>query len=136
MKIRCKGHKPSYANDKAAGLDVRSNTDVIIHSGQVVDIETKLAMQIPKGHFGMLVARSGLAFKHQIKLINDIGIIDEDYRNDIGVRLVNEGKDSYEIKAGDRIAQLLIIPYIQVPLLYVDELEQTERKGGFGSTGR
>lgn len=137
MKIKCKGHKPSYANEFAAGLDLRSNTDVLIHPGQKIDIESKLAMEIPEGHFGMLVARSGLAFNYQIKLINDIGIIDEDYRGNIGIRLINEGIESYKIEAGDRVAQLIIIPYEQVELKYVDELEETERgTGGFGHTGR
>lgn len=137
VKAKCTGHKPSYANNKAAGLDLRSNTDVTIEPGGIVDIESKLAIQLPSGHFGMVVARSGLSYKRQIKLINDVGIIDEDYRGNIGIRLVNEGEESYHIKSGDRIAQMIIIPYKQVELEYVDELEETERGSeGFGSTGR
>lgn len=137
MKVICKGHKPSYANDKAAGLDLRSNNDVLIHPNQIVDIDSKLAIELPEGHFGMVVARSGLSYKRQIKLINDVGIIDEDFRGDIGIRLINEGEEAYQIKAGDRVAQLIVIPYIQVKLEYVDRLEETERgSGGFGSTGR
>ena len=137
MKIKCGGHKPSYTNKYAAGLDIRSNTDILIHPGQIVDVESKLAVEIPKGHFGMVVARSGLSYKRQIKLINDVGIIDEDYRGNIGIRLINEGSESYLIKAGDRVAQMIIIPYVQVDLEYVDELEKTERgKGGFGHSGR
>ena len=137
MRIKCGGYKPSYANSNAAGLDIRANEDVSIYPGGKADIESKLSMEIPQGHFGLLVARSGLSFKHQIKLINDVGIIDSDYRGDIGIRLINEGDHSYKIIAGDRIAQLLIIPYIQAELEYVDELEETERgAGGFGSTGK
>lgn len=137
MKVKCRGYKPSYANEFAAGLDLRSNTELIIHPGRTVDIESKLAVEIPGGYFGMVVARSGLAFKHQIKLTNDIGIIDSDYRGDIGIRLINEGKESYKIKAGDRVAQMIIIPYIQAKIEYVDELEETERnENGFGSTGK
>ena len=137
MRVKCLGEKPSYANEYAAGLDIRSNEQLYIDKGEIFDIETLLAVEIPKGHFGMVVARSGLAFKHQIKLINDIGIIDEDYRGNIGIRLINEGKEPYLIEVGDRIAQLILIPYIQAELEYVDELEATERgTGGFGSTGK
>lgn len=138
MKVKCKGHKPSYANKFAAGLDLRSNNELLlITPGQVVDIETKLAVEIPTGCFGMVVARSGLAFKHQIKLINDVGIIDEDYRGNIGIRLINEGRNDYYITPGDRVAQMIIVPYIQTKLEYVDELEETERgKRGFGSSGK
>lgn len=160
MRVRCRGEKPSYVNLYAAGLDLRSNEDVVIHAkknfiemvifkirkilgkedreySNIVDLESKLAVEIPEGHFGMVVARSGLSFKHRIKLINDVGIIDEDYRGDIRLRLVNEGNEDYEIKKGDRVAQMIIIPYKQVDLVYVDELSKTERGNkGIGSTGR
>lgn len=137
MKVRCRGHKPSYANEFAAGLDLKSNEDIHLIAGHTTEIETKLAMEIPKGHFGMVVARSGLAFNHQIKLINDVGIIDEDYRGDIGITLINEGEEDYCIAEGDRVAQMIIIPYIQVNLEYVNELSETERgERGFGHSGR
>lgn len=137
MKIRCKGEQPSYANSFAAGLDLKSNEDVVIHPGQIIDIKSMLAVEIPHGYFGMIVARSGLSYKRQIKLINDVGIIDEDYRGDIGIRLINEGQEKYQIKKGDRIAQMIIVPYIQPKLVFVDELEETQRgEKGFGSTGR
>lgn len=137
MRVKCTGERPSYANEFAAGLDIRSNENTLIQPGQIEDIESKLAVEIPAGHFGMVVARSGLAFNYQIKLINDVGIIDEDYRGNIGIRLVNEGKEPYIIREGDRVAQMIIIPYIQPDLVYVDELSQTERgTGGFGHTGK
>lgn len=137
MKAVCVGAKPSYANPFAAGLDIRSNEQVHIKPGEIVDIETKLAVEIPTGYFGMVVARSGLSYKRQIKLINDVGIIDEDYRGNIGIRLINEGKEPYLIEVGDRVAQMIIIPYIQVCIEYVDKLSKTDRdKGGFGHTGR
>lgn len=137
MKIKCTGHKPSYANEFAAGLDLRSNDEVTMEPGDIVDINSELAIEIPRGHFGMVVARSGLSYKRRIKLINDVGIIDEDYRGNIGIRLINEGEESYTIKAGDRVAQMIIIPYIQPELVYVEELEETDRgASGFGSTGR
>lgn len=137
MKVVCKGEKPSYANKYAAGLDLRANEDILIKPGEIVDIKSQLAVEIPAGYFGMVVARSGLSYKHQIKLINDVGIIDEDYRGDIGIRLINEGKAEYLIKKGDRVAQMIIIPYIQPELVFVDKLSETDRgTGGFGSTGR
>lgn len=160
MRIRCRGEKPSYTNLYAAGLDLKSNNDVVIHAkknffeliwfkirrffnkesedySNIVDVESKLGVEIPKGHFGMVVARSGLSIKHQIKLINDVGVIDEDYRGDIKLRLVNEGKKDYKIKKGDRIAQMIVIPYIQPDLVFVDNLSETERGNkGIGSTGR
>lgn len=137
MKLKCDGEKPSYANEFAAGLDIRSNSEVVIKAGGTGDIETKLSVQIPSGHFGMVVPRSGIAFKHQINLINSIGIIDEDYRGELGIRLVNNSDVDYTVKAGDRVAQMIIIPYIQPTLEYVKELDETERnKGGFGSTGK
>lgn len=137
MKVKCGGYKPSYTNKYAAGLDLKSNESLVIHPGQIRDIKSMLAMELPKGHFGMIVARSGLSYKRQIKLINDVGIIDEDFRGDIGIRLINEGREPYLIEVGDRVAQLIIIPYIQVELEYVEELNETERgSGGFGHTGR
>lgn len=137
MNVVCKGEKPSYANEYAAGLDIRSNENVCIYPGYTADIKTQLAVEIPPGHFGMVVARSGLSFNHRIKLINDIGVIDEDYRGDIGIRLINEGTDPYGISIGDRVAQMIIMPYTQVRLNYTDELSETTRgAGGFGHTGK
>ena len=137
MNAVCKGEKPSYANDYAAGLDLRSNEQVDIHPGQILDIETLLAVEIPANHFGMVVARSGLSYKRQIKLINDVGIIDCDYRGNIGIRLINEGKEPYLIEVGDRVAQMIIIPYTQVKLNYVEKLSESDRGvGGFGHTGK
>lgn len=137
MKLKCNGEKPSYANEFAAGLDIRSNGEVVIKAGGTGDIETKLSVQIPAGHFGMVVPRSGIAFKHKINLINSIGIIDEDYRGELGIRLVNNSDVDYTVNDGDRVAQMIIIPYIQPTLEYVEELDETERnEGGFGSTGK
>lgn len=137
MDAVCLGEKPSYANSKAAGLDIRSNNQVYLKKGEAVEIETNLKISIPSGHFGMLVARSGLSYKHQIKLINDVGIIDEDYRGYIGVKLINEGKEDYLIEVRDRVAQLILVPYVQAEISYVDELDETDRgTSGFGSTDK
>lgn len=164
MRIKTGQHKPTYANDRAAGLDIRSAETFklkkkenffqrliraarnlvrktegkeLIEAPHISKVKTKLAVELPAGHFGMVVARSGLSVKKQIKLINDVGIIDEDYRNDIGVILVNEGPEDYEVREGDRVAQMIIVPYIQAELEEAEELSKTKRgKKGFGSTGR
>lgn len=139
MKVVCKGEKPSYTNEYAAGLDIRANNNepITIYPGEYTSVPTNLAVEIPRGHFGMIVPRSGLGFKHRITLINDVGIIDEDYRGKIGIKLVNDSNKPYMIEKGDRVAQMIIIPYIQPKLIFVDELEETERGNkGFGSTGR
>lgn len=139
MKVVCRGEKPSYANEYAAGLDLRANNEesITIMVGEYADIPTELSMEIPKGFFGLVVPRSGLGFNFRITLINDIGVIDEDYRGNIGIRLLNEGKEPYTIRRGDRVTQLIVIPYIQPKLVFADELSDTKRgKNGFGHNGR
>src|SRR5690554_115504 len=138
MKIRYEGQGPTYANENAAGLDVRANNDkpIMIQPGEWADIPTELAVEIPEGYFGMVVPRSGLGFKYRLTLINDVGVIDSDYRNNIGVRLINDGIEPYMIIKGERVAQMVIVPYTQVRLVRTDRLSITARKGGFGSTGR
>jgi dUTP pyrophosphatase len=109
----------------------------MIQPGEWADIPTELAVEIPKGYFGMVVPRSGLGFKHRITLINDVGIIDEDYRGNIGLRMVNDGDKPYIVNRGERVAQMIITPYIPPVLVFVDELDETDRgSNGFGSTGK
>jgi dUTP pyrophosphatase len=139
MKVKAGGERPSYANRHAAGLDIRANNEepITIEPGVHADIPTHLSVQLPKGHFGMIVPRSGLGFKHRITLINDVGIIDEDYRGNIGLRMVNDGDKPYIVNRGERVAQMIITPYIQPVLVFVDELDETDRgSNGFGSTGK
>lgn len=139
MKFIANGPIPFYANKYAAGLDIRASNDkpIIIYPGKWADVTTELAVEIPKGYFGMVVPRSGLGFKYRITLINDIGIIDEDYRGNIGVRLLNEGTEPYIVLKYERVAQMVIVPYIQPRLVRVSMLSKSQRgKNGFGSTGR
>jgi len=139
MQIKYEGQGPTYANENAAGLDIRANNDnpIMIQPGEWADIPTELAVEIPQGYFGMVVPRSGLGFKHRLTLINDIGIIDSDYRNEIGVRLINEGTEPYMVIMGERVAQMIIMKYEQPKLRKVEELSETQRGvKGFGSTGR
>lgn len=139
MRIRYEGQGPSYADDEAAGLDIRANNDkpIMIQPSEWADIPTELAVEIPRGYFGMVVPRSGLGFKYRLTLINDVGIVDSNYRGNIGVRLLNEGVDPYMVIKGERVAQMVIVPYIQPQLVRVKELRESVRgTRGFGSTGR
>lgn len=137
MKIDVVGEKPSYANEYSAGLDIVALEPILIQRGNVEEVTTLMRVEIPKGHFGMIVIRSSLGYNHQITLVNNVGIIDEDYRGNIGIKLINNGGKDYQIEKGDRVAQMIIVPYIQPQLEFVDKLSKTERGiGGFGSTGR
>ena len=139
MEVKAEGIRPRYANGFAAGMDLVSNgeEDIVIPVGGQAKVPTKLKVALPRGTFGMVVPRSGISIKKGITLVNDIGIIDEDYRGEIGVILMNEGREEFTVKQGDRVAQMVIIPYVQPTLVFVDELDETERgEGGFGSTGR
>lgn len=139
MNIQAKaGTVPTRGSSEAAGLDLRSATSVLIPVGGIdkVKIPTGIKVEIPKGHFGMVVPRSGLGSKHRVTLANDVGIIDSDYRGEIFCFMVNDGIEDYRIEQYDRIAQLIIIPYTFVDLNLVEELSSTNRgEDGFGSSG-
>ena len=143
MKIKFKKVKPNaivprYATSGAAGMDLCACIDhpVIIGRGDRMLIFTGLAVELPSADYVALVyPRSGLAFKHGITLANCVGVIDSDYRGEIGVCLYNTG-EPYTINPGDRIAQLVITSVAQPEIEEVDELSDTIRgMGGFGSTG-
>ncbi len=131
---------PGYATEGSAGLDLIACIDapVVIEPQQVKMIPSGIAVEIPDpGMAGMVYARSGLAYKHSIGLANGVGVIDSDYRGEIGCLLQNNGKKSYTVQPGDRIAQLVFMSVIQAEIILTDELSTTERgSGGFGSTGR
>lgn len=100
-------------------------------------VNTGIAVEIPKGYFGAVFARSGLATKQGLRPANCVGVIDADYRGDVMVALYNDSTEPREVQVGDRIAQLVIIPYISPDLEVVSELSDTNRgDGGFGSTGK
>lgn len=101
-------------------------------------MRTGLAVELPEGHAGLVVPRSGLALKHGISLVNAPGLIDPGYRGEIGVLLLNtDPAEVFRIEPGDRIAQLLVVPFSAVEVESVDRLGDSERgEGGFGSTGR
>ena len=141
MKIKIKsisGILPEYETEGSAGMDVRAYTeeDIVIKPGKRVLVPTGLLMEIPKGCEAQIRARSGLAIRNGITMINGIGTIDSDYRGEIKIPLVNLGDESFVIKNGDRIAQMVISRYETVSWEKVSEVGETIRgNGGFGHTG-
>ena len=135
---------PSYETPGAAGADLRANlkpedraTGFILDPMRRAIIPTGLRVEIPAGFEMQIRPRSGLAFKHGISLPNTPGTIDSDYRGPLGVLLVNLGSEPYTIHHGDRIAQMVVAPVVQVGFRVVESLSDTARgAGGFGSTGR
>ena len=128
---------PSYASHGAAGLDVVSAEDVTLAPGERHAVATGFAIAIPPGHEVQVRPRSGLALKHGITCLNTPGTIDEDYRGEVKVILANLGNEPFEVRRGERIAQLVPAPVLKADFDEVDVLEETHRgAGGFGSTGR
>jgi dUTP pyrophosphatase len=130
---------PSYASQFSAGCDLYALTDgdIIIKSGETVLIHTGIALEIPVGFAGLIYARSGLATKKGLAPANKVGVIDADYRGEIMVALHNHSNEDRIIENGERIAQLVITPFLKADFNEVEELEETTRgAGGFGSSGR
>ena len=132
------GILPTYATDGASGLDLRAFIDEPITLAPMERrlIPTGLFVQIPEGYEGQIRARSGLAIKHGIGLVNSIGTIDSDYRGELKIPMIHFGNESFTISNGDRVAQLVIAAYERVEPIIVSELDDTDRgEGGFGHTG-
>ena len=131
---------PTCGTSKSAGYDLYACIDqysVIIEPHKDIKIGTGLAIELPDGYFGAIYIRSSLATKQGLKLTNSVGIVDSDYRGEYIVALYNDSDESCIITSGDRIAQLIVTPYMPVEFEEVDELSDTERgDGGFGSTGK
>ncbi len=130
---------PSYATIGAAGLDIRANLSesIILKSFERKLIPTGLFLEIPDGFEVQIRPRSGLAFKHGVTVLNSPGTIDADYRGEVGVLLINLSQENFEITHGERIAQMVVAPYIQANWTETEILSETNRgAGGFGSTGK
>jgi len=131
---------PHFATAGAAAMDLCACVDeaVTLGAGQRALIPTGIAIALPDpGYVALVFARSGLGIKRGVCLSNGVGVIDSDYRGEIGVGLVNLSDEAYTVQPGDRIAQLMVVPVVQPALSFVEELDETERgRGGFGSTGR
>ena len=129
---------PKYATKGSAAVDLCAavDTPVTLEPGERTLVPTGIALSIPEGYVGIVAARSGLACKKGICLSNGIGVIDSDYRGEISVGLFNSSKESFTIECGERIAQLMFMPFAAAAFISVDSLDETERgEGGFGSTG-
>ena len=127
---------PVYATTGAAGMDVVSAEDVVIAPGARHAVATGLAVAIPHGFEFQVRPRSGLALKHGVTVANAPGTIDSDYRGELKVILINLGDAGFEVRRGDRVAQLVLAPVVRGAWVEVDTLDETARgEGGFGSTG-
>ena len=130
---------PKYGPEFSAGADLYNlnGESLTVAPGATVLVHTGIAIEIPEGYAGLIFARSGLATKRGLAPANKVGVIDADYRGEIMVSLHNHSKEAQVIEPGERIAQMVITPYIQGLFNVVEELSDTERgTGGFGSTGR
>lgn len=128
---------PCYAHEGDAGLDLFANEHVEIPPGQSRMIKTGISIQLPEETEAQVRPRSGLALKHQITVLNAPGTIDEGYRGEVGVILINHGKIPFMIEKGMKIAQMIVKPVMHVAVEEAQQLSDTHRgKGGFGSTGR
>lgn len=127
---------PTYGTEFSAGADLYSVTEVIIAPGETAFLGTGIATAIPQGLVGLVYARSGMACKRNLAPANKVGVIDSDYRGEIKVALHNHGNVPQTVQKGERIAQLVIAPYLRAEYEEVDSLDDTKRgQGGFGSTG-
>jgi dUTP pyrophosphatase len=130
---------PAYATDGAAGMDVLAavEADLVLLPGAREAVSTGLMMAVPPGHEMQVRARSGLALKEGLAVLNAPGTIDSDYRGEVKIILANLGDRSFTITRGMRIAQLVLAPYVRAAWAEVADLDATARgEGGFGSTGR
>ncbi|MBR6701768.1 MAG: dUTP diphosphatase [Clostridia bacterium] len=139
-KLRENAQIPFRATAGSAGMDLYACIDepVTLALGEKAVIPTGIAIALPSPELGAFIfARSGLAIKHGIGLLNAVGVIDSDYRGEVCVGVINQLSEPYTINPGERIAQLVILPVSLIEPIEVDELDETERgAGGFGSTGK
>ncbi|HIO41542.1 MAG TPA: dUTP diphosphatase [Aquifex sp.] len=133
-KLRPDAVPPVRKRKGDAGLDLYAVEDVVLKPGEWKAVPTGIAVEIPEGHFGLIKDRSGLALKHALHCL--AGVVDENYRGEIKVVMINLGGEEFKVEKGTRIAQLLIVPYLSVEVEEVEELSDTERgERGFGSSG-
>ncbi len=137
MEVRHIGPAPAYARPGDAGADLTAGESVTLAPGERRLVGTGLRVALPEGTVGMVTPRSGLAARTGLGIVNAPGIIDSGYRGEIRVCLINHDRHTpIEIKAGDRIAQLVIVPFVTARFVEVDRLDETVRaEGGYGSTG-
>ena len=130
---------PTYGTEFSAGADLYAlpGDDIVIPAHATVMIHTGLSMEIPEGYAGLIFARSGLASKRGLAPANKVGVVDPDYRGEFMVALHNHTDEVRTVEGGERVAQLVIVPFIQAAFEIAEELSDTVRgEGGFGSTGK
>ncbi len=130
---------PFYATAQSAGMDLcAANAEpIVLAPGEYRLVPTGLSIELPVGYEAQIRPRSGLAFKHGVTVLNSPGTIDADYRGEIGVLLINHGQQPFEIKSGERIAQMVVAAHAVVSWQTAEELAETQRgAGGFGHTGK
>ena len=137
-KLNDRAVLPTYGSLDAGGADLYSCEGELTFSPHETKlVHTGIAMEIPKGYVGLIYARSGIATKRGLAPANKVGVIDADYRGEIMVSLHNHSEIAAKIDEGERIAQIVITPYLTADFIECDELDETKRgEGGFGSTGR
>lgn len=138
LKLKPEAVLPAYMTDLAAGLDISALPEAVLtlEPGERVLVPTGLAVAIEPGYEIQVRPRSGLALRNGVTLLNTPGTIDADYRGEIGIIMINHGQESFTIKPGDRIAQLIVAPVSHCRIELVEELPTTKRgAGGFGHTG-
>ena len=130
---------PTYGSAYAAGADLYAlieGESLMVGAGETVLVRTGLSVEIPEGYVGLIYARSGLATKKGLAPANKVGVIDSDYRGEVKIALFNQSGEEQIVSAGERVAQLVIAPYLAVEYQQAEELSSTIRgEGGFGSTG-
>ena len=136
-RLRPEGSLPAAQHDGDAGLDLRAAIDASVKPGERVMVPTGVAVAIPDGHAGLVLPRSGLASKQGLTLANAPGLIDAGYRGEVVFSVVNlDREEAVQIRAGDRIAQLVVVATKEVAPVWAEDLPETGRgEGGFGSTG-
>jgi dUTP pyrophosphatase len=129
---------PSRAHDGDAGYDLHAAEAATIPPGERASVGTGVAIELPPGHAGLVVPRSGLAARHGMSVVNAPGLIDSGYRGEVRVLLLNTDREqAFDVEPGDRIAQLVVVQVASAELVEADALDETARgAGGFGSTGR
>jgi dUTP pyrophosphatase len=137
VEVRVTGERgvPEYGSAAAAGADLKASEDVVLAPGARAAVPTGLHVEIPEGHVGLIWPRSGLAVKHGIDTL--AGVVDSDYRGEVRVVLINHGPEPFTIRAGDRVAQMLVQRVERAVFVRAAAISETARgAGGFGSTGR
>ncbi len=138
-KLDEKAILPTYGSEYAAGADLYALTeeDILFQPGETKFVRTGLSMEIPEGYAGLIYARSGLACKRGLAPANKVGVVDSDYRGEVMVALHNHSASVQTVSSGERIAQLVVAPFLKANFSEVENLTATVRgEGGFGSTGK